>query len=162
MILQIGPELKPFAGTLLSFACSSGISMLSFVIAVALSGFLLVPGPALADKARAVVRHVDAKHGDEFMHLTSVTIRNLARGVIGVSLLQALLIGIGLIVAGIPGAGLLALCALISRHSADRHDDRGGAGPDLRVADDEPCGGAGAHALSGAGRLSRHRSCGRS
>ncbi|HVU43395.1 MAG TPA: AI-2E family transporter, partial [Xanthobacteraceae bacterium] len=45
---------------------------------------------------------------------TSVTIRNLARGVIGVSLLQALLIGIGLIVAGIPGAGLLALCALIS------------------------------------------------
>ena len=114
VILQIGPELKPFAGTLLSFASSSGISMLSFVIAVALSGFLLVPGPALADKARAVVRHVDAKHGDEFMHLTSVTIRNLARGVIGVSLLQALLIGIGLIVAGIPGAGLLALCALIS------------------------------------------------
>lgn len=113
VILQIGPELKPFAGTLLSFAGSSGISMLSFVIAVALSGFLFVPGPALADKARAVVRHVDATHGDEFMHLTSVTIRNLARGVIGVSLLQALLIGIGLIVAGIPGAGLLSLCALI-------------------------------------------------
>ncbi len=113
VILQIGPELKPFAGTLLSFAGSSGISMLSFVIAVALSGFLFVPGPALADKARAVVRHVDATHGDEFMHLTSVTIRNLARGVIGVSLLQSLLIGIGLIVAGIPGAGLLSLCALI-------------------------------------------------
>jgi predicted PurR-regulated permease PerM len=113
VILQIGPELKPFAGTLLSFAGSSGISMLSFVIAVALSGFLFVPGPALADKARAVVRHVDATHGDEFMHLTSVTIRNLARGVIGVSLLQSLLIGIGLIVAGIPGAGLLSLCALL-------------------------------------------------
>jgi predicted PurR-regulated permease PerM len=113
VLLQIGPELKPFAGTLLSFAGSSGISMLSFVIAVALSGFLYVPGPALADKARAVVRHVEARRGDEFMHLTSVTIRNLARGVIGVSLLQALLIGIGLIVGGIPAAGLLALCALI-------------------------------------------------
>jgi predicted PurR-regulated permease PerM len=113
VILQIGPELKPFAGTLFAFASSSGMSMLSFIIAVALSGFLFVPGPALADKARAVVRHVDAKHGDEFVHLTSVTIRNLARGVIGVSLLQSLLIGVGLIVAGIPAAGLLSLCALI-------------------------------------------------
>jgi predicted PurR-regulated permease PerM len=113
VILQIGPELKPFAGTLLAFAGSSGISMLSFVTAVVLSGFLFVPGPALAEKARAAVRHIDARHGDEFMHLTSVTIRNLARGVIGVSLLQALLIGVGLIVAGIPLAGLLSLCALI-------------------------------------------------
>lgn len=112
-LLQIGPELKPFAGTLLSFAGSSGVSMLSFVTAVVLSGFLFMPGPALADKVRAAVRHIDAKRGDEFMHLTSATIRNLARGVIGVSLLQALLLGIGLIVAGIPAAGLLSLCALI-------------------------------------------------
>ena len=112
-IMQITPELKPFAGTLFSFASSSGISMLSFITAVLLSGFLFVPGPALADKARHAVRHIAAQRGDEFMHLTSVTIRNLARGVIGVSLLQAILIGVGLIVAGIPGAGLLALCALI-------------------------------------------------
>ena len=112
-LLQIVPELKPFAGTLFAFASSSGISMLSFVTAVVLSGFLFIPGPALADKARAVVRHIDAKHGDEFVHLTSMTIRNLARGVIGVSLLQALLVGVGLIIAGIPAAGVLSLCALI-------------------------------------------------
>lgn len=112
-LLQIVPELKPFAGTLFAFASSSGISMLSFVTAVVLSGFLFIPGPALADKARAVVRHIDAKHGDEFVHLTSATIRNLARGVIGVSLLQALLVGVGLIIAGIPAAGVLSLCALI-------------------------------------------------
>jgi predicted PurR-regulated permease PerM len=113
LLLHIGPELRPFAGTLLVFAGNSGISMLSFVTAVVLSGFLFMPGPALADKVRAAVRHIDAKHGDEFMHLTSATIRNLARGVIGVSLLQTLLLGIGLIVAGIPLAGLLSLCALI-------------------------------------------------
>ena len=113
VLLRIGPELKPFAGTLFAFASSSGISMLSFLTAVLLSGFLFVPGPALADKARAVIRHISATRGDEFMHLTSVTIRNLARGVIGVSLLQALLVGVGLIVAGIPLAGALSLCALI-------------------------------------------------
>jgi predicted PurR-regulated permease PerM len=37
----------------------------------------------------------------------------VARGVIGIAILQALLIGVGLIVAGVPHAGLLTLAALV-------------------------------------------------
>ncbi len=51
------------------------------------------------------------------MQIAGATIRAVARGVIGVSALQAFLIGIGLVVAGVPGASLLTLAALFSESS---------------------------------------------
>jgi predicted PurR-regulated permease PerM len=45
--------------------------------------------------------------------LAVATTRAVARGVIGVSMLQALLIGAGLVVAGIPAASLITSIALI-------------------------------------------------
>jgi predicted PurR-regulated permease PerM len=47
------------------------------------------------------------------MQLAGATIRNVSQGVIGVSLLQALLAGIGLIAVGVPGASLIAFLVLI-------------------------------------------------
>ena len=46
--------------------------------------------------------------------MTGATIRNVSQGVIGIALLQAILAGLGFLVAGIPGSGLLALAVLIS------------------------------------------------
>ena len=47
------------------------------------------------------------------MQIVGATIRAVARGVIGVAALQSFLIGIGLAVAGIPGASLLTLASLV-------------------------------------------------
>lgn len=112
-LVQIAPLLKPFSGTLLEYAGNAGIGMLKFFIAVVISGFLLLPGPALVDSGRLVFRRVAAGRGDEFMDLIGATIRNLARGVIGLSLLQALLAGVGFIVAGVPAAGFLSFLILL-------------------------------------------------
>ena len=87
--------------------------MLKFIAAVVISGFLLVPGPSLARYIRSIFRRITARHGDEFVGLIGATIRNLARGVIGVSLAQALFAGLGLIVAGIPAAGLFSFLILV-------------------------------------------------
>lgn len=112
-LLQIAPELKPMRNTLLEFAGDASISMLKFVTAVVISGFLLLPGPALANATRSIFRRITARRGDEFLDLIGATIRNLARGVIGVSVLQALLAGIGLIVAHVPAAGFLSFLILV-------------------------------------------------
>jgi predicted PurR-regulated permease PerM len=112
-LVQIGPQFRPISGTLLELAGNAGISMLKFIIAVVISGFLLLPGPQLVSSARLVFRRIAAGRGDEFVDLIGVTIRNLARGVIGVSLLQALLAGVGLIVAGFPAAGFLSFLILV-------------------------------------------------
>jgi predicted PurR-regulated permease PerM len=110
---ELSPELKPLGPSLLSVAGSAGINTLQFLAAVAISGFLFLPGPALVNSFKAVTHHVASRRGAEFVDLAGLTIRNLARGVIGISLLQALLAGLGLIVAGMPGAGLFSFLVLV-------------------------------------------------
>jgi predicted PurR-regulated permease PerM len=110
---ELSPQLKPLGPGLLSVAGSAGINTLQFLAAVALSGFLFVPGPALVNSFKTVTLHISTRRGAEFVDLAGATIRNLARGVIGISLLQALLAGLGFIVAGMPGAGLFSFLVLV-------------------------------------------------
>jgi predicted PurR-regulated permease PerM len=88
-------------------------SVLVIMLAVLISGFLYFPGPRFVSLLRAFAQRVAGPHGSSFVDLAGATIRNVARGVIGVAALQALLIGVGLIVAGVPGAGLLTLAVLV-------------------------------------------------
>jgi predicted PurR-regulated permease PerM len=111
--VELSPQLKPLGASLLSVAGSAGINMLQFLAAVVISGFLFVPGPRFVNAFKAVTDHVASRRGAEFVDLAGATIRNLARGVIGISLLQALLAGLGLIAAGVPGAGLFSFLALV-------------------------------------------------
>lgn len=112
LLIAAGPELKPLGGRLLEVAGNAGINLLKFIVATAISGFLFIPGPALANTARNVSQLIATQRGEEFVALAAATIRNVSRGVIGISLLQALLAGLGLLVAGIPAAGLLSFLVL--------------------------------------------------
>jgi predicted PurR-regulated permease PerM len=49
----------------------------------------------------------------ELAQLSTATIRSVAQGVIGVALIQAVLLGIGLVWSGIPAAGLLVIAVLL-------------------------------------------------
>lgn len=112
-LAKIDPVLKPLSSRLLIVASSAGLSLVKFIIAVIIAGFLFKPGPSMVRSAGVIFRRLATEHGDEYVELVGITIRNLARGVIGVALLQALLAGIGLIVAGVPAAGLISLSVLI-------------------------------------------------
>jgi predicted PurR-regulated permease PerM len=87
--------------------------LLKFVIAVVISGFLLIPGPSLIHSIKNVLSRVAATRGEEFVDLAGATIRNVSRGIIGISILQALLAGIGLLFAGVPAAGLFSFLVLV-------------------------------------------------
>lgn len=88
-------------------------SVFIIVAAVPVSALLHFPGPRLVVALRAFARRVAGDHGSEFVDLAGATIRNVARGVVGVAAIQSLLIGVGLLVADVPAAGLLSLAALI-------------------------------------------------
>ena len=51
--------------------------------------------------------------GEGFVDLAQGTVRSVARGVVGISLIQAILFGIGAIIADIPLAGLWTFIAFI-------------------------------------------------
>jgi predicted PurR-regulated permease PerM len=101
-LIKVAPHLKPLGSSLLGVAGSAGTGILQFFVSVIIAGFLLSPGPSLVEAVAAFLRRLVSKRGDEFLQLAGATIRNVSQGVIGVSLLQALLAGVGLTVAGVP------------------------------------------------------------
>ncbi len=112
-VLRYGPAVMPAGGAVLGKVAAIGADILKFVVSVVIAGFLFLPAPRLAAGARAFASRLVRPRGAHFVDLAGATIRNVSRGVIGVALLQALLAGVILYVAGIPGAGLIAFVVLL-------------------------------------------------
>ena len=113
LIIDVAPHFKPLGTTLLIAAGGVGMNLLKFVVALIISGILLVPGPSLAHSVKNILGRVAAERGEEFVDLAGATIRNISRGIIGIAILQALLAGIGLLFAGVPAAGLFSFLVLL-------------------------------------------------
>jgi predicted PurR-regulated permease PerM len=110
---KVAPQLKPLGSSLLHTVAGTGTATVKFLIAIVMAGFLLPPAPALVAATKRVACRLIPQRGDEFVDLAGATIRTVARGVIGISALQALLAGVGLLAAGVPGATLITSAALI-------------------------------------------------
>jgi predicted PurR-regulated permease PerM len=88
---------------------------LSFIAAIFVAGIILAFGDSGATIAARVFERAtaDSARGARLARLATATTRGVATGVIGVAFIQAVLIGIGLFVAGVPAAGALSLAALL-------------------------------------------------
>jgi predicted PurR-regulated permease PerM len=110
---KIAPHLLPLANFLLALAADAGIGIAKFLASVVIAGLLFVPGPALVSGVKAFAKRVSSAHGEQFVALAGASIRTVAQGVVGISALQALLAGIGLTIAGVPGASVITTLVLI-------------------------------------------------
>ncbi len=108
----IAPQIKEFAGWLLTSAASTGLAVLQFIFAIIISGLLLAKSGAGSRIALAVARRLAGEKGTDLIQLAVATIRGVASGVLGVAVVQSILAGLGFVVAGVPGAGLLAVLCL--------------------------------------------------
>lgn len=112
-LVELVPVFKPVAGWLLNVASNVLVGLLKFLVSIVVAGFLFCPGPRLVEIFAQLMDRILRPHGMEMVQLAGATIRNVSRGVIGVSLLQSLLAGAGFLAAGIPGAGILAFGSLL-------------------------------------------------
>ena len=112
-LAKIAPQLRAVGSRLLDIAADAGTGAIQFVIGLIVAGFLFLPAPALVDAMTQFSRRLALQKGEAFVQIAGATIRAVARGVIGVAALQAFLIGIGLVTAGVPGASLLTLASLV-------------------------------------------------
>jgi predicted PurR-regulated permease PerM len=112
-LVKIAPHLKPVASGLVKIAADAGTGSLKLLIAIVIAGFMYSPAPSLAEAVRKFANRLSSDRGEEFVRLAGATIRAVSRGVIGISALQAFLAGVGLAVAGIPGASLITSAVLI-------------------------------------------------
>ena len=108
------PKIGVLAATALSIVASIGIGMLQFLASFVVAGILMAYGEAGARGSRAIFeRVVGGGRGEHFTRLSAATIRTVAQGVIGIAFVQAVLVGLVLLVAGIPWAGVLAAITLV-------------------------------------------------
>src|SRR5262249_17747786 len=78
------------------------------------AGILMAHGEAGANASRAIfTRLVGSERGKTFQVLATATIRGVAQGVIGIAFVQAILVGLALLLAGVPWAGVLAAITLV-------------------------------------------------
>jgi len=109
----VEPQIKAFGGWLLEVAAGAGLGLLMLLFAFIIAGVMLAMSARGDQLVRGVSRRLAGERGDEFTRLAENTIRSVARGVLGVAVIQALLAGVGMLVAGVPGAGIWALLCLI-------------------------------------------------
>jgi len=59
------------------------------------------------------MRRIFGHRSEEMLRLAGSTVRNVSRGVVGISLVQSFLAGLGFLAVGIPGAGFFSFIALV-------------------------------------------------
>jgi len=108
------PQVEAVGKWLLSGAAGVGGGVLMFVISIIIAGAFLVYGRSGSQAMESIAGRVMGKqNGKEFVDLTGATIRSVAQGVLGVALIQSVLAGIGLLVMGVPYAGIWAVLVLL-------------------------------------------------
>jgi predicted PurR-regulated permease PerM len=111
-LAALAPQLKAVGAWLLAAAANIGLGILQFVFSVVIAGILLSNAARSRAGVEQLMRRLAGQQGHRFVELAESTIRSVATGIVGVALIQSLLAGLGLVVVGIPGAGLWALLAL--------------------------------------------------
>ena len=113
-IKSMQPKIGDLAKTLLELVASIGGGILKFVAAFIVAGIVMAFGEGGGRASQAIFgRMVGTERGAEFTKLSVATIRAVAQGVIGIAFIQALAVGLCLLFAGVPLAGVLAAVVLV-------------------------------------------------
>jgi predicted PurR-regulated permease PerM len=112
---KIGPHIKVVGTWLLTTAAGAGFGILQFVFAIIIAGVLMPQASGAYRAAHALSTRLAGEQHTDLVSLAEKTVRSVASGILGVALIQALLAGLGFMVAGVPAAGFWALlCLLLS------------------------------------------------
>ena len=110
---EIQPQVAAFGRWLLATVGELGLGTLQFVMAIIIAGVFLANAEGSGHAARAIATRLAGERGADYAELGQATVRSVARGILGVALIQSLLAGLGFLAVGVPGAGLLALVCLL-------------------------------------------------
>ena len=114
LVQSMQPKVGDLARTALGFVAGIVGGLLAFLAALILAGILMAFGDSGARASLSVFQRLAGEqNGARLARLSIATIRAVALGVVGVALIQAILVGLALLVAGVPWAGALAAIVLV-------------------------------------------------
>ena len=114
LVQSMQPKIGELAKTALSMVASIGGGVLQFLAAFVIAGIVMAFGQAGSRGIQSIfVRIIGPARGAEYAALSTATIRAVAQGVIGVAFIQAIIVGLSLLVSGVPWAGVLSVIVLV-------------------------------------------------
>jgi predicted PurR-regulated permease PerM len=111
---KLQPQLGSFGKAALGWAASTAGAVMAFLGSLIIAGIMMAYGESGSRAMERISIRLSGERAGKRVHrLSTATVRSVATGVIGVAFIQALLLGIGFIFAGIPAAGILAVIVLL-------------------------------------------------
>lgn len=105
--------VEKLLGGLSERAASTAFGVLQFLASVAIAAVMLAKAPSATRQLELIGERLAGARGHEMLDLTTATIRSVAVGVLGIAVIQAIAGGIGMVVMGVPAAGVWALIILM-------------------------------------------------
>lgn len=112
-LVKLAPYMKDVGLWLVSTVGDLGMGVALFIVAIVIAGALLPNGERAAQLANKVAYMIAGPRGPKLADLAASSVQSVTRGVLGVAVIQSLLAGLGMLVVGVPGAGLWTLLILI-------------------------------------------------
>ena len=106
-------QVRAFSAWLIKKVMSTTMGILGFAVSIIIAGVLMLSAGQAHSAFRSIGHRLAGERAANFVDLTVSTIRSVAKGVLGVALIQTLLAAIGLIVMDIPAAGIWAAIILL-------------------------------------------------
>ncbi len=113
LLKQAAPYAREVAVWFGHQAGSIGLVLVQFLLTVVLCGVLYSGGESWARWARRFSRRLAGERGDRVTVLAAMAVRGVALGVVVTALLQSVLGGIGLAIAGVPFAPVLTVVMFV-------------------------------------------------
>ena len=113
VLVRFRPQVRAFGGWLVALAKGAAVAVLLSAVALVIAAFLLARREAATRLAVDIGARIAGERGAEAVRLAGQTIRSVATGVVGVAAIQAAMAAVGLVLAGVPGAGLWSLLILV-------------------------------------------------
>lgn len=107
-------SVEAAAAKALALAKGTAGSVLFFIGALIVAGIMMAFGESGSRAMYHILSRIAGEsHGPKVHTLVTMTTRSVAAGVLGVALIQAILMGLGFMLAGVPAPGILAVVVLL-------------------------------------------------
>ena len=106
-------EIRTFGGHLLSALAGFSLTLLMFIAAIIIAGVFLATAKKSGAGVERFLSRALGPSGPNMLKLAAGTIRGVAKGILGVALIQTVMLALGLFIAGVPAAGVLTLVGLM-------------------------------------------------
>lgn len=110
---KIAPHSNKIIGWFLTQAGSVGMLLLHCFLTVIISAIMYANGETAAKGVRLFCRRLAGQPGEDAVILAANAVRGVAIGIVGTALIQSVLAGFGLLIAGVPGAAVLTAVILL-------------------------------------------------